>query len=72
MKQSSLLKAASQDGSLSLGKIREIIGNQVHADKKITLKMERIMEFFPEDISIKEIEDIIYELLEKRKAEVKG
>lgn len=36
-------------------------------EKKITIKQDRIRKYFPEDFSNKEIEDVIYQLLEEWK-----
>ena len=36
-------------------------------EKKITIKRERIRNYFPEDFSNQEIEDVIYQLLEEWK-----
>lgn len=67
--QAAALKKYSLSGKLSAERIDFILAKEKTKTKKVTLKSERIKEYFTEDYSREEIEEIIYQLLEKWKQE---
>ncbi len=71
-RQASELKKYSLAGEFSESVAELILSKEKPAHKKVTLKPERINEFFPEGYSRDEIEDTIYRLLEKWKQERGG
>lgn len=69
MVQSAKLKEYGKSGELTLAMVRLILTEEKPKERKVTLKADRIKEYFAEDYSNEEIENIIISLLDKWKAE---
>ncbi len=67
--QAATLKKYSLSGELNAGVIDLLLSEEKPKAKKVTLKADRIKEYFTEEYSNDEIEEVIYELLEKWKKE---
>lgn len=67
--QAATLKKYSLSGELNAGVIDLLLSEEKSKVKKVTLKADRIKEYFTEEYSNDEIEEVIYELLEKWKKE---
>ena len=67
--QAATLKKYSLSGELNAGVIDLLLSEEKPKVKKVTLKADRIKEYFTEEYSNDEIEEVIYELLEKWKKE---
>ena len=67
--QAATLKKYSLSGELNAGVIDLLLSEEKPKAKKVTLKAERIKEYFTAEYSNDEIEEVIYELLEKWKQE---
>ncbi len=65
--QSAKLKEYGKSGELTLAMARLILAEEKPKERKVTIKADRINQFFTEEYSEKEIEDIIMSLLEKWK-----
>ena len=65
--QSAKLKEYGKSGELTLAMARLILAEEKPKERKVTIKADRINQFFTEEYSEKEIEDIIISLLEKWK-----
>lgn len=62
--QSVKLKEYGKSDELTLPMVRLILMEEKQKERKITIKSDRISEFFEEDYSSEDIENIIYQLLE--------
>lgn len=62
--QSAKIKEYSKSGELTLAMVRLILTVEKTKERKITIKSEKLMEFFTEDSTEEDIENIIYQLLE--------
>lgn len=62
--QAGSLKNYAKSGELTRAMVQLILWKKKDKDQKITLKRERIAKYFPENYSTKEMEDIIFQLLE--------
>ena len=62
--QSAKLKEYGKNDELTLPMVRLILTEEKPKERRVTIKSDKISEFFPEDYSSEEIEDIIYQLLE--------
>ena len=69
MVQSAKLKEYGKSGELTPAMVRLILTEEKPKERKVTLKADRIKEYFAEDYSNEEIENIIISLLDKWKAE---
>lgn len=69
MVQSAKLKEYGKSGELTLAMVRLILTEEKPKERKVTLKADRIKEYFAEDYSNEEIENIIISLLDKWKTE---
>lgn len=69
MVQSAKLKEYGKNGELTLAMVRLILTEEKPKERKVTLKADRIKEYFAEDYSNEEIENIIISLLDKWKTE---
>lgn len=67
--QAATLKKYSLSGELNAGVIDLLLSEEKLKAKKVTLKADRIKEYFTAEYSNDEIEEVIYELLEKWKQE---
>ena len=67
--QAATLKKYSLSGELNAGVTDLLLSEEKPKAKKVTLKAERIKEYFTAEYSNDEIEEVIYELLEKWKQE---
>ena len=67
--QAATLKKYSLSGELNAGVIDLLLSEEKPKAKKVTLKADRIKEYFTAEYSNDEIEEVIYELLEKWKQE---
>ena len=67
--QAITLKKYSGSGELNRGLIEVILCEKKEKMAKVTLKSDRIKQYFTEEYSKEEIEEVIYELLEKWKQE---
>jgi len=67
--QAAALKECSLLGKLDADRIDSILAGKKPKAAKVTLNAERIREYFTQDYTLNEIEEIIYQLLEKWKQE---
>lgn len=67
--QAAALKKYSCSGELNTGVIDLLLTEEKSKQKRVTLKPERIHEYFSEDYTKEEIETLIYELLDQWKQE---
>lgn len=67
MVQSAKLKEYGKSGELTLAIVRLILTEEKPKERKVTLKADRIKEYFAEDYSNEEIENIIIQLLDEWK-----
>ncbi len=66
-RQSAMLKKASQEGNLSYEAIVAVLLEKKPIKRKVILKNERLSQYFTEDYTDADIEEIIFSLLEKWK-----
>ena len=65
LKQSAMLKAISQKGNLTYEKINKIIRNKIYQPpSKVKISYKKIKDYFPADITPKQLEALIIEALE--------
>ena len=64
-KQSEQLKEYGKKGELTLPMVRLILTEQKSKERKITIKADKISQYFPIEYSNEDIEDVIYKLLEE-------
>lgn len=62
--QSAQLKEYGKKGELTKAMVELILSEKKPKERKVTIKAEKISQFFPEEYSSEDIENIIYELLE--------
>lgn len=67
--QATALKKYSLSGELNTGVVELLLTQETSKSKKVTLKSERIREYFSEEYTKEEIETVIYELLDQWKQE---
>ena len=65
--QSGKLKEYGKSGELTKARVKLILSEQKSKERKVTIKAEKISEYFPGDYSNEDIENIIFELLERWK-----
>ena len=63
--QSAKLKEYGKSGELTLPMVRLILTEEKPKERKVTIKSEKISQFFSEEYSSEEIEGIILHLLEE-------
>lgn len=61
--QAAKLKECGKDGELTLAMVRLILEKEKPKERKVTIKPDKIKEFFTEEYSSEDIEGIIYQLL---------
>ena len=66
--QSSKLKEYGKNGELTLAMVRLILTEEKPKERKVTIKADKLMEFFSEDSTSEEIETVIYGLLKEWKS----
>lgn len=69
MVQSAKLKEFGKGGELTPAMVRLILSEEKPKERKVTIKADKIREYFAEDYSNEDIENIIMSLLDKWKAE---
>ena len=67
--QATALKKYSLSGELNTGVVELLLTQETSKSKKVTLKSERIREYFSEEYTKEEIETVIYKLLDQWKQE---
>ena len=67
MAQSAKIKEYGKTGELTLAMVRLILTEEKPKERKVTLKVDKISEYFAEDCSSEEIESIIIQLLDEWK-----
>ena len=67
MVQSAKIKEYGKTGELTLAMVRLILTEEKPKERKVTLKADKISEYFAEDCSSEEIEGIIIQLLDEWK-----
>ena len=65
MAQSAKIKEYGKTGELTLAMVRLILTEEKPKERKVTLKADKISEYFAEDCSSEEIEGIIIQLLDE-------
>ncbi len=65
--QSAALKEYGRRGELTLPMVQYILSEEKPKERKVTLRQDKIKEYFPEEYSSEEIEDVIIKLLEEWK-----
>ena len=63
--QAAKLKEYGKNGELTMPMVRLILTEEKAKERKVTIKSDKISQFFSEDYSSEEIEDIILQLLEE-------
>ena len=63
--QSAKLKEYGKNGELTMPMVRLILTEEKPKERKVTIKADRINRYFTEEYSDKDIENIIYQLLEE-------
>jgi ParB family chromosome partitioning protein len=63
--QSAKLKEYGKSGELTFGLVKQILSGKKQKEWKVTIRGERIRNFFTEEYSNEDIENIIYKLLEE-------
>lgn len=65
--QSGKLKEYGKSGELTKARVKLILSEQKSKERKVTIKAEKISEYFQADYSNEDIENVIFELLERWK-----
>ncbi len=68
--QSGKLKEYAKSGELTSAMVHLILSEKKQKERKVTIKADKISQYFPEEYSIEDIEKVIYELLEEWKNRV--
>ena len=63
--QASRLKEHGKSDELTLPMVRLILTEPKPIERKVTIKADKISRYFPEDYSNEQIENVIYQLLDK-------
>jgi len=66
--QSAMLKESDKKGELTFPMVRMLLEKEKTVERKVIIKTERINSYFPATYSRKEIENIIYQLLDNWKS----
>lgn len=69
LEQAKHLKKYSKEGKLSVDVIEAIMTEERHISVQVTLKKERLRKYFPQSYTQKQIEEVIFSLLETWKTE---
>lgn len=65
--QSGKLKEYAKSGELTSAMVHLILSEKKQKERKVTIKADKISQYFPEEYSSEDIETVIYELLEEWK-----
>lgn len=68
MAQSAKLKEYGKNGELTFAMVKLILSEEKPKERKVTIKADKIQQYFGDDYTSEDIEDIILSLLEKWKA----
>lgn len=68
-KQAAALKECGKKGELTQSLVRQILTGEKRQARKITIRIDKIIQYFPDSYSGEEIENVILSLLEKWKKE---
>lgn len=69
LEQGKRLKKYSQEGKLDADAMGEVFTGERPAPVQMTLKKDRLRQYFPQSYTLKQMEDVIFSLLETWKAE---
>jgi len=72
LEQAQRLKAYSQDGQLTAAVMDAVLADRKPAAVQVTLKKDRLKQYFPQSYTQKQMEDVIFALLETWKSQQKG
>ena len=72
LEQAQRLKKYSQDGKLTDTVMDAVLSDKKPVAMQVTLKKDRLKRYFPQDYSQKQIEDVIFSLLDAWKSQQKG
>ncbi len=72
LEQAQRLKTYSQDGQLTAAVMDAVLADRKPAAVQVTLKKDRLKQYFPQSYTQKQMEDIIFSLLETWKSQQKG
>ena len=70
--QAELLKAGSEEGELTEGKVYAVLVRKEEENVNVTISAKKIRNYFPVEYSKEQIEDVIYTLLEEWKQKEGG
>ena len=65
--QSAKIKEYGKSGELTFAMVRLILTEEKPKERKVTIRSDKLMEFFSEDSTEEDIENVIYQLLEEWK-----
>ena len=72
LEQAQRLKTYSQDGQLTAAVMDAVLADRKPAAVQVTLKKDRLKQYFPQSYTQKQMEDVIFSLLEGWKSQQKG
>ena len=72
LEQAQRLKTYSQDGQLTAAVMDAVLADRKPAAVQVTLKKDRLKQYFPQSYTQKQMEDVIFSLLETWKSQQKG
>ena len=72
LEQAQRLKTYSQDGQLTAAVMDAVLADRKPAAVQVTLKKDRLKQYFPQSYTQKQMEDVIFALLETWKSQQKG
>ncbi len=72
LEQAQRLKTYSQDGQLTSAVMDAVLADRKPAAVQVTLKKDRLKQYFPQSYTQKQMEDVIFSLLEGWKSQQKG
>ncbi len=72
LEQAQQLKMYSQNGQLTETKMKVVLAHKKPAAVQVTLKKDRLKQYFPQDYSQKQMEEVIFSLLDAWKFQQEG
>lgn len=69
MAQAGQLRILSEAGELTADKVYEILGQKQNVDRGVTISLKKVRGYFPPAYTNRQIEEVLYTLLEKWKQE---
>lgn len=72
LEQAQRLKTYSQDGQLTAAVMDAVLADRKPVAVQVTLKKDRLKQYFPQSYTQKQMEDVIFSLLEGWKSQQKG